>query len=338
MVNKITSQLKKLTGSPKAKMVAGLIVIAIMVVTLLSMRKTLIVNIDGKETTITTYKGNVKAALQDNNITVGQKDKITPGLSTELSRTGRVNIHRAVNVSISVDGQTTHVASAEKTVADMLKAEGVILGDKDKIEPVKETEITKDTSVKITRVDSKIVKEESKLDYETVIQTDDNLDKSVSKTITEGECGSKETTYMLTLEDGKEVKRTVVAQKVTKKPVNKVIKKGTAETVTLSRGESTVYKKKMNMVATAYAIHGGTASGATTVRNPNGLSTIAVDPNVIPLGTKVYVPGYGLAVAQDTGSAIKNNKIDLFMNTSSEAYNWGVRNVEVYIIAYPGQW
>ena len=50
------------------------------------------------------------------------------------------------------------------------------------------------------------------------------------------------------------------------------------------------------------------------------------------------MPGYGLAVAQDTGSAIKNNKIDLFMNTSSEAYNWGVRNVEVYIIAYPGQW
>ena len=63
MVNKITSQLKKLTGSPKAKMVAGLIVIAIMVVTLLSMRKTLTVNIDGKETTITIYKGNVKAAL-----------------------------------------------------------------------------------------------------------------------------------------------------------------------------------------------------------------------------------------------------------------------------------
>lgn len=338
MVNKITSQFKRLTDSPKAKIVVGLIVIAIMMVTLLSMRKTLIVNIDGKETTITTYKGNIKAALQDNNITVGKKDKITPGLSTELSRTGKVNIHRAVNVSVSVDGQTTQLASAEKTVADMLKAEGVVLGEKDKVEPAKETAIAKDTSVKITRVDSKIVKEESKLDFETVIKTDENLDKSVSKTITEGETGSKETTYMVTLEDGKEVNRTVVAQKVTKKPVNKVVQKGTAETVALSRGGSTIYKKKMNMVATAYAIHGGTASGATTVRNANGLSTIAVDPNVIPLGTKVYIPGYGLAVAQDTGGAIKNNKIDLFMNTNSEARNWGVRGVEVYIIAYPGQW
>lgn len=338
MVNKITSRLKKLTGSPKAKIVVGLIVIAIMMVTLLSMRKTLVVNIDGKEVTITTYKGNIRAALADNNITVGQKDKIAPGLSTELSRTGKVNIHRAVSVSVSVDGQTTHLISAENTVADMLKAEGVVLGDKDKIEPATDTAISKDTSVKITRVDSKVVKEESKLDFEIVIKTDDALDKSVSKTVTEGEYGSKETTYMLTLEDGKEVKRTVVAQKVTKKPVNKVVKKGTAETVALSRGGNTIYKKKMNMVATAYSIHGGTASGAQTVRNPNGLSTIAVDPNVIPLGTKVYIPGYGLAVAQDTGSAIKNNKIDLFMNTYNEACNWGVRGVEVYIIAYPGQW
>lgn len=338
MVNKITSHLKKLTLSPKVKIAAGLVVVAILLATIFSMRKTLIVNVDGKERSITTYKGNVKAALADNKITIGPKDKVTPALNTKLSRNTKVNINRAVNVSVSVDGQTTYVMSAEKTVKDLLKAEGVVVGDKDRVEPGNDTSVTKDMNVKVTRVDSKVVKENTKLDYTTVIKTDDDLDKSVSKTITEGQYGNKETTYLVTLEDGKEVKRTKVSQKVTKEPVNKVIKKGTAQTVALSRGGSTKYKKKMNMIATAYSDHGITASGNGTVRNPDGLSTIAVDPNVIPLGTKVYIPGYGMAVAHDTGGAIKNNKIDLFMNSASEARNWGVQSVELYIIAYPGQW
>ena len=75
-----------------------------------------------------------------------------------------------------------------------------------------------------------------------------------------------------------------------------------------------------------------TASGTTVRRNPSGYSTLAVDPRVIPLGTKVYVEGYGYAIAEDTGGAIKGNKIDVYMNTVAECYNWGVRNVNVYIL------
>ena len=68
------------------------------------------------------------------------------------------------------------------------------------------------------------------------------------------------------------------------------------------------------------------------LRDPNGYSTIAVDPSVIPLGTKVYVEGYGYAIAADTGGAIKGNRVDLFFNTEAEASNWGVRNLDVYIL------
>ena len=63
-----------------------------------------------------------------------------------------------------------------------------------------------------------------------------------------------------------------------------------------------------------------------------GLSTIAVDPNVIPLGTKVYVSGYGLAIAADTGGAIKGNIIDVFLNSYEECYSWGRRQVTVQIL------
>lgn len=103
---------------------------------------------------------------------------------------------------------------------------------------------------------------------------------------------------------------------------------------TLSRGESnsTSYSKVMVMEATAYAGDGITASGNGTNRNPNGYSTIAVDPRVIPLGSRVYVEGYGYAIAHDTGGDIKGNRIDLFMNSEAECNSWGRRSVKVYIL------
>ncbi len=88
----------------------------------------------------------------------------------------------------------------------------------------------------------------------------------------------------------------------------------------------------MVMEATAYAGDGITASGNGTNRNPNGYSTIAVDPRVIPLGSRVYVEGYGYAIAHDTGGAIKGNRIDLFMNSEAECNSWGIRSVKVYIL------
>lgn len=59
---------------------------------------------------------------------------------------------------------------------------------------------------------------------------------------------------------------------------------------------------------------------------------VAVDPNVIPMGTKLYVEGYGQAIAADQGGAIKGNRIDLFFNSKSEAYNWGMRTVKVTVM------
>jgi len=107
-----------------------------------------------------------------------------------------------------------------------------------------------------------------------------------------------------------------------------------SEGQTLSRGESNSgsYSKVMMMEATAYAGHGITASGNPTNRNPNGYSTIAVDPRVIPMYSKVYVEGYGYAIALDTGGAIQGNRIDLFMNSEAECNSWGRRTVKVYII------
>lgn len=97
-------------------------------------------------------------------------------------------------------------------------------------------------------------------------------------------------------------------------------------------------KKTFTMEATAYSGHNTTAMGLRPVREPNGISTVAVDSSVIPLGSKVYVEGYGVAIASDTGGAIKGNKIDLFMNSEAECLQFGRRPVTVKILAYPGEW
>jgi len=82
--------------------------------------------------------------------------------------------------------------------------------------------------------------------------------------------------------------------------------------------------KQLTVVATAYSLHGGTASGL-----PTGPGVVAVDPTVIPLGTRMYIPGYGPGIAADTGTAIKGLRIDLWFPLLSQAENWGRRTVTI---------
>lgn len=84
---------------------------------------------------------------------------------------------------------------------------------------------------------------------------------------------------------------------------------------------------------TAYTSEVGsiTASGKSVLRNPKGISTVAVDPNVISFGTYLYIEGYGYAVAADSGSAIKGNIIDVYFDSSSECDDWGRRTVKVTV-------
>lgn len=103
-------------------------------------------------------------------------------------------------------------------------------------------------------------------------------------------------------------------------------------------GGSTAAKKTYTMEATAYSDGLITASGFKPIRDPSGLSTVAVDPSVIPLGSKLYIPGYGLAIAHDTGGDIKGMRIDLYMNSESECNSFGRQSVTVQVLAYSGEW
>lgn len=260
-------------------------------------------------------------------------------------------IKRAINVQVAVDGKNLSIKSAENTINALLKAEGIILNDKDKVQPLKETVIVPDTKINIIRVEMKTFTVSSDVPFGTVIKNDSSLASSVRKTTQDGKPGLKTITTNVFYENGTEVSRTVVNESIVKKPIDTIISQGTlvvakkpvttflaqATVATTSRGgDALSYSKVIKARATAYEPINGlsayTSSGRKAVRDPNGYSTIAVDPNVIPIGTKVFVEGYGLAYAADTGTAIKDTTIDVFFNTVKEANSWGVRYVNVYVL------
>lgn len=125
---------------------------------------------------------------------------------------------------------------------------------------------------------------------------------------------------------------------IEEKKVDDVLSTTNSDNIKIESNPTNNYKEVYTMMSTAYAGDTITYMGATPVRDPDGISTIAVDPSIIPLGSKVYIPGYGLAIASDTGGLIKGNRIDLFLNSEDECINWGVQTVSLYLIAYPGEW
>lgn len=320
--------------------------------TIYSFRKTVVISIDGKENKVITYKRNLKSLLESEQITLAPKDKIIPSINSKIKDGDKVYIKRAVDVCIFVDGEEKKLCTAEDTIEDMLNAEDIALNDMDKIDPLKLTPITAGMNINVTRVETKLVKEYETIDYATVVKKDNTLKYDVKKIVNEGTAGEKENTFRVILENGKEVSKNLITQITTKLPVDKLVIQGTLiPTVSLSRGESNTvlakpadnvlqglaYKSIIRCSASAYSseqpgLSTRTATGTTVRRDPNGYSTIAADPRTIPLGTRVYVEGYGYAVVEDTGGAIKGNKIDLYLNTIKECYSWGVRNVNVYIL------
>lgn len=336
---------KYLSNGPKTAILAVSIILIVLTIVIFSTRKTIVVSVDGADKKITTFSSTYKNALKNNGIIVGSKDKTTPSLDSRVENQGKISVKRAVKVAVDVDGKQLKVESAEDNIQKMLQAEGIGLKDLDKVNPSKDLALKDGLKITVTRVQTKDVKEVKTVDYTTVIKNDDEIEQGNKKVIQEGQPGEKETVTRIIYENGKEISRKVISEIIKKEPVQKVVAMGTLNVYTPSRGGKVTYTNSFRMRATAYTADydstgkspgdsgfGITASGAVAKRNSGGYSSVAVDPRVIPLGTKLYIEGYGYAIAEDTGGAIKGNKIDLFYNSSAEVNNWGARWVNVYVV------
>ena len=180
----------------------------------------------------------------------------------------------------------------------------------------------------------KKIEQREPIPYPTLRKSSSELRSGTSKTFRAGINGEKKVTYQVFLKDEMEVRREPVSSKVVKKPVPEIIAIGRRGSLP-SRGYFSG-RKVITMIATGYdpspASNGGNTSGRSAIGLKVGHGVVAVDPKFIPLGTRLYIEGYGYAVAADTGGAIKGNRIDLGHDTASAARKVGRRMVIVHIL------
>lgn len=194
-------------------------------------------------------------------------------------------------------------------------------------------------------VEKKYVPVKETIPFATIIEESSELYEGEEEVLVEGKDGAIETICLEEYINGKLIDKTYCIEYSIIRPENRVVKVGTKPNVTTSKGELD-YTNSMVMSATAYDLSfestgknpGDNGYGITYSGTKAGPGTVAVDPNVIPLGTKLYIESldgsedYGFAVAEDTGGAIKGNKIDLFVEDSDEVKKFGIREVKVYIL------
>ncbi|MCY0875063.1 MAG: 3D domain-containing protein [Firmicutes bacterium] len=258
-------------------------------------------------------------------------DLVEPARATLLHSGMKIVVKWAKTVYVK-DGAKPVAAlhTLAPTVGKLLHRLGIHLRQQDTVNVPLEHPITEGMRVVVTRHETLVSTDMIVLPYVTVRESSSRYDAGTDATVRSGRDGLMREVIRKEYSNGKLVAKRE-SRRVIRKPVDELVDVGTAQPapVIASRSASSlVTNESLTAVATAYANPGGfTATGA-----PAGYGDIAVDPSVIPLGTKLYVPGYGYGVADDTGGAIQGYRIDLCFDSVSQALSFGRQVVKVYIL------
>lgn len=292
------------------------------------------------------------------------------GTHQGMMETPKVGQSAIVNEIVKVDiidskGDVTSLSAIKGiTLAQAFKNANFQLPMTEDLTISLDTIVSADMTIVLKAYQEKI--ETKKLSFETIKKEDDTLAKGKTKVEQQGHQGEKEVTIEQTVINEKIIASKTVATKVTKNPVAKIILVGTKEKVVAKKAEVKQLTEKTEAVvdeeasepteatvettaptettaaepvktdgatlqveATAYTGGGITATG---IHLNDNSKVIAVDPSVIPLGSRVLIDGYGEYIAGDTGGAIHGNIVDLYVATQSEAISFGRRTLTIHII------
>jgi len=233
---------------------------------------------------------------------------------------------------VNVDGAVIGLSTSAQNVGDVLADLHIELGPLDRTKPTPETPITDNLGITVTRVGCREVVAEEALKPVTVVLADSDSPAGYTKMLSEGQDGVVRRTYRVWEKDGEESSRGVITEEIVVQPQDIVVLRGTHGLT--SRGAD--WRRPVLMEATAYdpgpKSCGKWASGYTATGAKAERGIVAVDDRVIPMGTRMYIPGYGFGVAADRGGAIKGMRIDLCYPTYEEARQWGRQRVKVYLL------
>jgi resuscitation-promoting factor RpfB len=255
--------------------------------------------------------------LREQGIVVENDDYVAPTLDTPISDRMTVEYRPAVSVTIVSGNRVIATRTSAIDVASLLATQNIHLGRYDSVEPQLDEAVPADGTVRILhylkwqRVEHRLIA------APTIQRVDLSVTPGASKTLQKGAAGERDVMVSFVQRGDGNIHATVLGSHLVRAPRPRIVEVGAREA--------------LHMVATAYSPYcGGGCRGVTATGTRAGRGIVAVDPRIIPLGSRLYIPGYGYAVAGDTGGAIIGARIDLGMDTDRECMNFGRREVIVY--------
>ena len=285
---------------------------------------------DGNETVVNTVYDNPKSILKQAGISLQENDdyKVSNGKITDNSV---ITVQRAIPVIVEIDGKSQTVHTAKATVGELMLSMNL---DDDKyfVNQEKDAQLHTNSKVKVLNVSSRLILKDEVQPYQIIKEPDGTMIRGNEEVDQEGRNGLNRLLVREKYHNGVKVGEEVVQTSQLVRPLDRIVREGTAEPVSHNNIGFRPYSQVVYMQASAYLPYDGGGSGYTALGIPARYGIAAVDPDVIPLGTRLYIPGYGEAIAADTGGAINGYMIDLCMEDYMQAISFGRRGVEVYIL------
>lgn len=287
---------------------------------------------NGVMKTYFTFEKDSKKFLKDQGIVINEGDVVKSPQTFIVFN--KIEIIRGYELTIRDGNRNLKVMSVKSNVADILKKNGVSYDDDDILSHKPDDIISESTTISVDHMEKKIEKNvvtiEAKTEY---LRTADIFIGRHVETRA-GVDGKKNVESEAVYKNGQEISRVVLKQEIISEPINSIVKVGTKGSTLSSRGDSLRFSRVVDVTAYAYSSGWITYTG-TSPR----VGTVAVDPSVIPLGSRLYIEStdgsswsYGYAVAEDTGGMIKGNTVDLYMQTVDLCRQFGIRQARVYIL------
>jgi resuscitation-promoting factor RpfB len=289
---------------------------------------------NSQKETLTSTAPNLGQALWQAGIVLSTADEIEPTLSTHLFEGLQAILQRARPISITFQSQNLSAMVVASTIGQALSKAGLSMQGLDYSIPPEEASLPKNGMIHIVSVREESIIEQTPIPFENEYQATPDLEIDSQKVLQPGEVGAKATRIRIRYEDGQEVSRQVEDEWTARQPQNRIIGYGTnlVEHTTDTPDGAISYWRAVPMYAVSYSPT--SAGGSITASGqPLRKGLVAVDTRYIPLGTRLYIPGYGEAIAADTGGAVKGRVIDL--GYSDEDYVAWHQNVTVYFLWPP---
>ena len=303
---------------------------------------------DGDQVMVhTTYESDPALILDEAGLQLSEVDTFETGARDGVSE---ITVRRGMTVTVRSGGETMQIISYGETVGQMVERMGIPVVEESIVSVSMDAETFDGMDILIQTTLTSTDSYASAIPFETEYQETGLLDKGVEVILTAGVDGQKLCTAEVTYIDGVESGRTVLSEEVISEPVTQVIAVGTGKgskgnkkpiigdgVIITGSGDVLTYTRKDTFKATAYCRtdEGGEWTSTGTVTR---VGAIAVDPKVIPYGTRMFIKTkdgsyiYGVATAEDCGGAIKGKRLDLFYETDAECRRFGIRNCDVYFL------